>query len=402
MTERLLPRDAVTLSGEILGRGSDFVVYGARLGGRAVVVKAAEAPTDAAVDRLDAQLRREHAALERLRHPGVPESYGLWRMDDGRLALVRARAPGTPLSVVIQRGLVRNRYQGARQWTPATKAIVGAIGDALAHVHRRGLVHNDVKPDNVLVAKRDDGALTATLLDFGVAGHDCPGGTVHYAAPERLEGAPATVRSDVFSLGVLIYEALTGTRPFPSATIADALLEREIPVERSLRESSQRGWRSLPEPVQAALSKALSHDPRRRQRDVRRLLKELDVAAPSLSKASRPAARPTLPAAASGRRPWGLLVAAALATAAVLTFAALTGVGAGPAAVAAEPPTLAERACLTAMGQRADRICARADADPGARVRCAAALTALAEPQQCEARMRQLATCPADRLGVAP
>ncbi len=76
--------------------------------------------------------------------------------------------------------------------------------------------------------------------------------------------------------------------------------------------------------------------------------------------------------------------------------------GSGAPANAADPPTLAERACVTAMNQRAERICARAEASPVEQQRCTDTLTARVTPEQCETRMRQLATCPADRLGVAP
>lgn len=404
--DRLAPGAVALDPADVLGQGADFIVYGGRLDGRAVVVKAAVDPRAGEVERLEAQLLREREALERLDHPAIPEAFGLWRLPDGRLGLVRARRPGATLSEVIQRALVRQRYQGARRWTPATRAILAGIAGALTHVHARGLVHNDVKPDNVLVHKTGGGELAVTLLDFDVAGRDCAGGTVRYAAPERLQGGPGSVRGDVFAFGVLVYQTLTGTHPFPSATLADALLEREVPVEAPRGEAAQRAWESLPPQVQGALARALSADRRKRPRSVARFAKELGLDGAHLAAHAGGRARGgkrRQPALAHGAGGWGTLVAALVATAVVGAAAGLAG---PPAAVgpkgSARAPTPAERACLTAMGQRAERICARAEGDDDARARCAEALTALNSPAQCEARMRQLATCPADRMGGAP
>src|SRR5262249_41820067 len=108
------------------------------------------------------------------------------------------------------------------EWSRAT-AIVEQVAAALDAAHARGLVHRDVKPANILIEPRD-GREHAYLSDFGVArdadseqltrtGHWV--GTVDYAAPEQIQGGAAAGRSDVYSLGCVLFHALTGSIPFP-------------------------------------------------------------------------------------------------------------------------------------------------------------------------------------------
>lgn len=269
----------ITFDAAPIAVGRDFVVYGAALDGERVVVKAGLPHHERAP--AEASLRREHDALVRVGKvtSAVPEVRGLTTLGDGRVALVTRFVEGLPLSVVIDRALVRRRYQGARRWNAATRELFAALCQAVASVHGQGLVHNDLKPENILVREKD-GRIDVVLLDFALAAKDergGPGGTVAYAAPERLEGAAGTVKSDVWALGAMLYELLAGTRPYPSDQPADAIEARRHAIDRLPRDSAARAWAALPPEVQAALRKSLARDPKDRPRNVRAFVKLLDV-----------------------------------------------------------------------------------------------------------------------------
>ena len=107
--------------------------------------------------------------------------------------------------------------------------VAAQVLDGLAHAHERGIVHRDVKPANVLLADEDEG-ISVRILDFGLArfaegetltaAGDVPG-TLAYIAPERLHGEPAGAAGDVWSVGVLLYEALAGRHPFWRSSLAE-------------------------------------------------------------------------------------------------------------------------------------------------------------------------------------
>ena len=138
--------------------------------------------------------------------------------------------------------------------------------DALAHAHRAGIVHRDVKPANILLEDRDE--IAVRLLDFGLAQFDGADtltavgdvpGTLAYIAPERLNGGDATPQSDVWSVGVLLWETLTDRHPFwgmPIQEVAQAIQAGAPPL------ATER--RGLPRRLVTAVDTALSIDPGRR------------------------------------------------------------------------------------------------------------------------------------------
>ena len=287
-----------------LAAGPDFAVHTARWRGASVLVKAARPGADG--DRRESLLRREHGAFGKL-----GKALGLVRLGDGRLALVRPFEPGVPLATLIERALIRQRYQGARRWNTPTRALVAALCEAVHALHKKGLVHNDLKPDNVLVhLDPSSGRLVVTLVDLALtarAGEGGPGGTVAYAAPERLQGAPGSEASDLWSVAAMIYELLAGTRPYPDDEPADALLARRTPVDRIPRPSQAYAWQHFPPEVQRALASALDPDPSRRPRNLRALAKQLGVAdlslGPSAGALADPGQTPTLTTNARARAP---------------------------------------------------------------------------------------------------
>ncbi|MBL8861066.1 MAG: serine/threonine protein kinase [Planctomycetes bacterium] len=192
---------------------------------------------------------RERQTLARLDHEYVAGLIDGGTTEAGEPYLVMEYVDGEPADVYAARLPLRGRLE-----------LFLRIGRAVAHAHERGFVHRDLKPSNILV--RADGA--PRLLDFGIAGHDptttpVDAGlgepltrtghrmfTPEYASPEQVRGEAATVRSDVFALGVLLYEFITGEKPWRSGD-GQYALERSIcedeptpPGRRARRPGAER------------------------------------------------------------------------------------------------------------------------------------------------------------------
>ena len=216
-----------------LGRGATAQVWSAtdeRLG-RVVAVKLFHADA--------ADHRRRSAELEvmaRLSHPGLVSLFdaGSYIDHDGRerTYLVLEFVPG---------GTLRDRLAAGGLPAGRVAAVGSAIAAALHAVHERGMVHRDVKPANILLPSWENAVPAAKLADFGVTrlvdvpGHTEVGttvGTASYLSPEQLRGEPAGPPSDVHSLGLVLLEALTGRRAYPTTgalSIADLDRAPEIP-----------------------------------------------------------------------------------------------------------------------------------------------------------------------------
>jgi serine/threonine protein kinase len=196
--------------GDLLGRGGMGEVRAARdlTLNRDVAVKLLHESL-AGDERVSRRFQHEAHAAARLTHPNVVRVYDAGE-HDGRPFIVMELLPGETLADEIARGPLPELR---------VRAIAVQVLDALAEAHRHGVLHRDVKPSNVLLAP--GGAVR--VGDFGIAKTDLATdatttgtvvGTLGYLAPERLHGEPATAASDVYSVGVLLYEALTGQRPF--------------------------------------------------------------------------------------------------------------------------------------------------------------------------------------------
>jgi eukaryotic-like serine/threonine-protein kinase len=199
------------------------------VGGTARVWRARDAKQDRAVAvKLlhphllpDATSRRrlegEARAAEALSHPAIAAVYDVSGPDDDP-ALVMELVDGEPLSKILERD--------GPMAPKAAAALVADVAEALYHAHQRGIIHRDVKPANILVERRTH---RARLIDFGiahsleVASHDLTRtgtslGTPRYMAPEQLAGDPIGPRTDLWGLGAVLYQALSGRVPFDGAT----------------------------------------------------------------------------------------------------------------------------------------------------------------------------------------
>jgi hypothetical protein len=203
----------------VLGSGAFGTVYLARDEEleRPVAIKVPRPDRIAREEDIEAYLA-EARVLASLDHPGIVPVYDIGRTEDGRCYVVSKLVPGQDLS---------RRLRQARPSLVEAVAIVIQAAEAMAHAHRRGLVHRDLKPGNLLM----DGDGTVYVADFGLALNrertDEPSliaGTPAYMSPEQARGAAALDgRSDVFSLGAVLYELMTGVKPFAATTVPETL-----------------------------------------------------------------------------------------------------------------------------------------------------------------------------------
>ncbi|HKI92510.1 MAG TPA: serine/threonine-protein kinase, partial [Gaiellaceae bacterium] len=203
-----------------------------------------------------ARAEREAAAAARLRHPSCLRAYAFAR-DSRHVYIAYEFVPGRTFREAMRAGEL-----------PDAQAIEACaqICDGLAHAHAHGILHRDVKPSNVLLA--DDEQVSVRLLDFGLARMaeaetltaqgDVPG-TLAYIAPERLAGEDATEAADVWAVGVMLWESLSGTHPFWQGSMLDTAraIEQGAHPLAELRPD-------LPDGLLRLVDRALALDPARR------------------------------------------------------------------------------------------------------------------------------------------
>ena len=205
------------------------------------------------------KFEQEVEALLRIDHPGVVRVLDVGQLRDERPYIVMQYVDGETLrSQIPAEGMDLNRVA----------SILKQIGEALEHVHEKGIFHRDLKPENILIKHDTD---SVVLLDFGIAkvkdsviapstAHGASVGTLLYMSPEQLRGEVVTAASDIYSLSLIAYELITGRRPF-NPTSASQLLEMQRAGARvkpvHLREDLSRK-------AQAIILRALSFEPRAR------------------------------------------------------------------------------------------------------------------------------------------
>jgi eukaryotic-like serine/threonine-protein kinase len=237
------------------GTGSVWLVRDER-SGRAVALKVV-----ALEGKAGSRAEREVEAGARLRHPRCLQALALAR-DDRHVYVAYPYVAGTTLREAFRAGELDEEG--------AVEAAVQVL-EALAHAHRNGIVHRDVKPANVMLEGGD--RVSVRVLDFGLAqisevetltaAGDVPG-TLAYIAPERLDGEEATGAADVWSVGVILWEALAGRHPFSCGSPLDTArrIRAGAPPLASRRPD-------LPAALCAAVDGMLAHEPKRRPRPER-------------------------------------------------------------------------------------------------------------------------------------
>jgi tetratricopeptide (TPR) repeat protein/class 3 adenylate cyclase/tRNA A-37 threonylcarbamoyl transferase component Bud32 len=208
----------------------------------------------------------EARAAAALDHPNICTIHEIGETDDGQLFIAMPLYDGETL----QARLVRGRLPFAN-----AVPIVVQIARGLARAHERGIVHRDIKPSNIMLL--DDGGVK--ILDFGIAkmddvsltGHGAPIGTIAYMSPEHVRGGTVDHRGDIWSLGILIHEMLTGARPFAGDSreqIANAVLTHEPNL-------STTAHPDVPAAVEQIVGRALAKLPAQRHSSVSMLAAEL-------------------------------------------------------------------------------------------------------------------------------
>jgi eukaryotic-like serine/threonine-protein kinase len=215
------------------------------------------------------RFRREAQAAARLNHPNIVGVYDSGA-DDSTPWIVMEFVEGRTLAEFLA---------GGRKPAPMQAAeIAGRIAEALSAAHAQGVIHRDVKPGNVMVTR--DGVVK--VMDFGIArmiGTDATApqtsavmGTASYLSPEQAQGGPVDARSDIYSLGVVLYELLTGRPPFtgesPVAIAWKQVNENPVPPSSINRE--------VPPALDAVVMKALSKNPANRYQTAQEMAQDLE------------------------------------------------------------------------------------------------------------------------------
>ncbi len=293
-----------------LGAGASAVTVAAfdRRLGRQVAIKLLKPEEERDAD-FSRRFTREAQAAAAISHANVVNVYDVGQEGD-LFYLVMQLVDGTDLKELIAR-------EGALPWARAI-SIARDVLAGLAAIHAAGIVHRDIKPQNVLIGR--DGSVRVT--DFGVAHVErdtsltaagTTVGTADYMAPEQAQGQVPTPAADVYAVGVILFEMVTGRLPFHEPTAMATMLahiQRDVPVP-----AAPRGMEPLPRGVALAIQQAMAKDPRARFRSADAMRHALDapetvaMAAASTGRTEvapsihRPVPRPATSRAGAGGQP---------------------------------------------------------------------------------------------------
>jgi eukaryotic-like serine/threonine-protein kinase len=278
---------------DVIGEGGMGVVYLADdlTAGRQVALKVLHSDI-ASNPTKRRRFVREGKFLNALTHPGIATVYEVGEADD-RVFIAMEYVQGTTLKEVIART--------GRLGVERTMTIITEIGSALAQAHAAGIIHRDFKPDNIIIGADQQ----AKLLDFGIAkvADTAPVigdgtttelttkgqilGTPAYMSPEQAKGLEVDQRSDVFSLGIVLYEMIAGRRPFQGETWQELI----IAVNRDTPEPVKRFDAQVPPELERILSRCLEKDPDKRYKSSVELAADLDAIHASFKRQAMAAAQ---------------------------------------------------------------------------------------------------------------
>jgi len=245
---------------EEMGRGAMGVVYQGHdpVIGRDVAVKSlhlSEAGTGMSREELVSRFQTEARAAGALTHPNIVMVYDAGE-ENGVFYITMELVKGRSLQALLD----------ARQSFPLARVlrIMEQVGSALDYAHQRNVIHRDIKPANLMLTENDTVKITdfgtAKILQFGTAQTTHVMGTPSYMSPEQVKGKPVDGRSDIFSLGVILYELSTGEKPFPGQNISTVIYKivNEDPIPPRMLDSS------IPAALSAVITRALAKEPSQR------------------------------------------------------------------------------------------------------------------------------------------
>jgi serine/threonine-protein kinase len=218
---------------------------------------------------------REARIIAALDHPNVLTVFDVGRLPDGRPYIVMEYVAGRSLSRLLEGGQV----------LPMDVAldVFQQVALGLGHAHRHGVAHRDIKPANILLRQRSTGRPLVKVADFGIASVAVTGGsghepayigTPHYMSPEQAAGEPVVPASDIYSLGVVMYRALTGHRVFPGESPSELTLHHLRTEPRPLRHVAPH--LDIPPALERIVLKCLRKAPAERYRTTEDLLEDLE------------------------------------------------------------------------------------------------------------------------------
>lgn len=244
----------------------------------------------------DAYLRfqREARAASNLQHSNLVGVYDFGTTDGGQPYMVMDYVDGCSLSYLIKD---RGRIE-----TGEALEIFLQIAGGLAHAHQKGVLHRDLKPSNVMLAREEGKTFTAKVLDFGIAkivdDQEGPGqavtrtgdvfGSPLYMSPEQGTGSKLDARSDYYSLGCLMFEALTGTPPFVGKSVLETVLMHVNDETPGLKEASL--GIDYPEELERIIARLLKKNPDERYQSLMDLIEDLSALKKRLSSGAAEAA----------------------------------------------------------------------------------------------------------------
>jgi serine/threonine-protein kinase len=234
------------------------------------------------------RFKREAQSAAALSHPNIVSIYDRGESEDGTYYIAMEYLPG---------GTLKDRISKRGALPPRTAAAVALqIAEALRAAHQAGVVHRDIKPHNVLVTASGD----VKVGDFGIARAASSStmtrtgsilGTAHYISPEQAMGDPVGPQSDLYSLGVVLYEMLTGTLPYEADSPMEVALKHVNEPPRSPRETNPNVSATL----DALTVKLLVKNPEDRYPSANELIEDLERARSGLSPATADAEKSSAP-----------------------------------------------------------------------------------------------------------
>ena len=257
---------------EVIGEGGMATVYRARhkLVDRPCAVKIMN-PMLATDEVVRERFRREAKSAQRLTHPNIIEIFDQGDTDDGTAYIEMELLHGCSLSELIAKGAIP---------IPRALGIMIQIARGIARAHDFEVIHRDLKPENIFVCQRDDGTDLAKLLDFGIArsrqdsrltGAGELFGTPQYMAPERIERGEAGPSVDLYAVGIIYYEMVTGRLPFEAPDVATFFVKHLHEAAVTTRRLDP----SIPAALDALILSLLAKDPRARPVDAHRVHQDL-------------------------------------------------------------------------------------------------------------------------------